>query len=198
MLFLKYAVTAVLAASFTLPLFAQYRGIAPKGPSSTAQASREYMQNLVGNLLQQVKALQDENARLAEEVQRLSREVKNLQDGAGRNSGDLERIRSRCAAESEANRQHIRRLEKLVKDLASAMAKPRNPSATAGERLSRRRIAPGRLSGEFVEHTVEKGHVLYHIAKAYNVTVREIKQANNLKSDSLYVGQKLLIPVKKK
>ena len=66
------------------------------------------------------------------------------------------------------------------------------------KKRSRKRAGQTALSGEFVEHTVEKGHVLYHIAKAYNVTVREIKQANNLKSDSLYVGQKLLIPVKKK
>lgn len=187
----KYALCAVAAFLFVLPLSAQYR-------NTGNQASYQYMQNLVGNLLQQVKALQDENARLADEVQRLSRDVQNLQANSGRSSGDLEKIRSRCAAETEANRQHIRRLEKLVKDLAAAMAQTPSQAAPRKERKARR--APGRYvpAGEFVEHTVEKGHVLYHIAKAYNVTVREIKQANNLKSDSLYVGQKLLIPVKKK
>ena len=75
----KYALCAVAAFLFVLPLSAQYR-------NTGNQASYQYMQNLVGNLLQQVKALQDENARLADEVQRLSRDVQNLQANSGRSS----------------------------------------------------------------------------------------------------------------
>jgi DNA repair exonuclease SbcCD ATPase subunit len=192
----------VLCAAFlpVLSLTAQYRGL-EQNRNSNSQASMQYMQNLVGNLLQQVKSLQDENARLAEEVQSLSRQMQIVQKGAGRRAGELEKLRSSCAAEAEANRQHIKKLEKLVKDLAGAMAKTAyHPDRPGKEKTKRniRRTQFDSTNGEFVEHTVEKGHVLYHIAKAYNVTVREIKNANNLKSDSLYVGQKLLIPVKKK
>lgn len=45
-------------------------------------------------------------------------------------------------------------------------------------------------------HVVKKGDTLYRIAKQYSVTVEEIKRANNLKSERLQLGQKLLIPTK--
>lgn len=44
------------------------------------------------------------------------------------------------------------------------------------------------------EHVVESGHTLSAIAVAYGSTVKAIKQANNLSSDQIYVGQKLFIP----
>jgi murein DD-endopeptidase MepM/ murein hydrolase activator NlpD len=43
-------------------------------------------------------------------------------------------------------------------------------------------------------HTVKKGDNLYQLAKKYNVTVDQIKKANNLKSINLSLGQKLKIP----
>jgi LysM repeat protein len=44
------------------------------------------------------------------------------------------------------------------------------------------------------EHVVEKGQTLSAIAKAYNTTVDAIKKSNNLKNDTVYIGQKLFIP----
>ena len=44
------------------------------------------------------------------------------------------------------------------------------------------------------EHIVEAGHTLSAIAIAYGASVKEIKRANNLSSDNIYVGQKLFIP----
>jgi peptidoglycan endopeptidase LytF len=43
-------------------------------------------------------------------------------------------------------------------------------------------------------YTVKSGDSLWKIARAQNVTVTALKQANNLSSDSLKVGQKLHIP----
>lgn len=45
-------------------------------------------------------------------------------------------------------------------------------------------------------YTVKKGDTLFSISKAYNVSVNDIKKANNLTSDTLSVGQKLIIPSK--
>lgn len=45
-------------------------------------------------------------------------------------------------------------------------------------------------------YTVKKGDSLYSIARKYNITVDEIKKANNLASNLLSVGQVLSIPVK--
>jgi hypothetical protein len=44
-----------------------------------------------------------------------------------------------------------------------------------------------------VVHTVQSGQTLIGIAKAYGVLVVEIKDLNHLTSDTIYVGDKLLI-----
>lgn len=43
-------------------------------------------------------------------------------------------------------------------------------------------------------HTVASGDTLWGVAKRYNTTVSAIQQLNQLRSESLYVGQKLKIP----
>ena len=46
-------------------------------------------------------------------------------------------------------------------------------------------------------YIVKKGDSLYSIASKFNTTVFEIKETNNLKSNSLSIGQKLIIPTSK-
>ncbi|MGC8796367.1 LysM peptidoglycan-binding domain-containing protein [Thermodesulfovibrio sp.] len=45
-------------------------------------------------------------------------------------------------------------------------------------------------------YTVKKGDSIYKIAEKFNVSVNEIKKANNLKSNKLQIGMKLQIPEK--
>jgi LysM repeat protein len=42
--------------------------------------------------------------------------------------------------------------------------------------------------------TIKKGDTLYSIAKKYNISVQELKDFNGLTGNTLYTGQKLLIP----
>ena len=44
-----------------------------------------------------------------------------------------------------------------------------------------------------IEYIVKSGDSLYSIARTYNTTVDNIKQKNNLKSNTLQIGQKLVI-----
>ncbi|GAB5045954.1 C40 family peptidase [Thermodesulfovibrio sp. TK110] len=46
-------------------------------------------------------------------------------------------------------------------------------------------------------YTVKKGDSIYRIAKRFNISVDEIKKANNLKSNKLQIGMQLQIPDKK-
>lgn len=41
---------------------------------------------------------------------------------------------------------------------------------------------------------VKKGDTLYSLSKKYNLTVEELKSFNGLKNNSIYIGQKLLLP----
>ena len=43
-------------------------------------------------------------------------------------------------------------------------------------------------------YIVKKGDTLYSIAKKYNITVNELKDANNLVDNTLQIGQELVIP----
>ncbi|NLU41384.1 MAG: LysM peptidoglycan-binding domain-containing protein [Firmicutes bacterium] len=54
----------------------------------------------------------------------------------------------------------------------------------------------GQNGGQSSVHTVRSGESLYKIAQTYGVSVASLKQANNLKSDDIYPGQKLTIPKK--
>jgi LysM repeat protein len=42
--------------------------------------------------------------------------------------------------------------------------------------------------------TVKKGDTLYSISKKHNLTVQELKDFNGLKNNTIYIGQKLLLP----
>ena len=50
------------------------------------------------------------------------------------------------------------------------------------------------LNGSYINYTVKKGDNLYNIATKYGVTIETIKQANNLTSNLLSIGQILKIP----
>lgn len=47
-----------------------------------------------------------------------------------------------------------------------------------------------------IQHTIKSGEALSIIARKYGVSIKQIKQANNLKSDIIRAGAKLIIPVK--
>lgn len=53
---------------------------------------------------------------------------------------------------------------------------------------------PSKIEEETQLYTVKSGDTLYSIAKENNTTVQDIKNANNLTSDILTIGTKLIIP----
>ena len=113
------------------------------------------------------------------EYSRLMQEMEQLREQARMANSQISQLNSRMQA-LEAKQQRemqdlITRVEKL---LSSAVAS--RPTTTS------------RGSGR--EHVVEPNHTLSAIAAAYGTTVDKIKKANNLTSDTIYVGQKLFIP----
>jgi LysM repeat protein len=81
---------------------------------------------------------------------------------------------------------------------AIATAQPVTPVAPVGlAGTTATPVAPvGLVTTEGATYTVQSGDSLWKIAKNQNSSVSAIKQANNLTSDSLKIGQKLMIPAK--
>jgi len=120
-----------------------------------------------------VESVEMENARLVQEMQQLRSEVRSINNQMAQLGSGMQSLESRRARDKqEVINQVSGRVESLIKKQATA--RPKRPS--------------GR------EHVVESGHTLSAIASAYGTNVKAIKQANNLKSDNIYVGQKLFIP----
>ena len=66
-----------------------------------------------------------------------------------------------------------------------------NNNLTIGQIL---RIPVG-SQNNFINYTVAKGDTLYSIAKKYNTTVKQLKNTNNLTTDTLSIGQILKIAI---
>ncbi|WP_313953785.1 LysM peptidoglycan-binding domain-containing protein [Accumulibacter sp.] len=101
----------------------------------------------------------------------------------------------------------LKQLNKLRSDrvnhgtkLTVATSEPASPPATTTRRVqveiaskseptrSAAKVAPASRS-----HTVRRGETLYSIAQRYDMTVAELKQLNNLRSDQVTSGSKLLV-----
>ena len=146
----------------------QQRQQAAARQNAASRMAEERIHRLQG----QVESIEMENARLAQEMQQLRAEVRSFNSQISQLSGSLQALEAKQARESQ---EVVRRVEGLLKKTVAA--RPSKPSRGAGR-----------------EHVVEAGHTLSAIAAAYGTTVEAIKQANHLKSDNIYVGQKLFIP----
>jgi len=153
-----------------------------------------------------------------QEVQRLSSQFDQLQNGMESLSSRMNRletsassgdVRAEVAAlRSELNvlkrRQESMRNEivaEISKKMADLIAKNRPAPAPdpSGGRASKSRRSGGDSggtgpTGPYFEHTVEPGETLSYIAKECNTTIQKIKQYNNMKNDMLRVGQVIKIP----
>lgn len=69
-------------------------------------------------------------------------------------------------------------------------------ATTAAKPTSAATSAPKPAAATPVIHKVVSGDILGSIAKKYGVSVSELKKVNNLKSENLSLGQKLIIPGK--
>ncbi|WP_222846267.1 LysM peptidoglycan-binding domain-containing protein [Pontiella sulfatireligans] len=136
------------------------------------QAAARHSEERFYRLQGQIESIEMENARLMQELQKLQNEVRSYNGQISQLNASMKSLESKQARETQ---EVINRVEGLLKKTAAA-----RPSA------------PARGAGR--EHVVESGHTLSAIASAYGTSVSAIKKANNLKSDSIYVGQKLFIP----
>ena len=136
----------------------------------------------------QVDVLQSNLGEIASRLARMEN------DNGGKS--EIEALKADVAALKASNAELRNRLnamhDEIVKDLtakiSSMMKNMAPPAAPVAQQVSRS-IGPHR------EYTVQAGDNLSLIATAFKTTVPKIKEMNNLKSDSIRVGQKLKLPL---
>lgn len=88
-----------------------------------------------------------------------------------------------------------KRVEENIKVLLDEITRQESEIYNLKKQISSIEKTPTILKSEKEKYyVVQKGDYLIKIAKKFNTTPEAIKKANNLKKDTIYPGQKLLIP----
>lgn len=187
---------AALAAPF---VFAQTAGTTAPQPAASgataAAATRtassgtrrdivSYVEELAGNTAAQLRTVQDENAELETRLIELERKIAALQESNQKLLNEVAAVKRQSAADADAREAQMKAILNKIDKLAATPP----PAVTVPTPVS--------TEPEYDIYEVQKGATLSVIAKAYEVSVQDIKKANNLKSDMLQIGQKLKIPRK--
>lgn len=212
------ALAAFLAACETTG-YTQRRGPSEDPAITNLRADMRLLEDRLNRVVGDVQALQVNYERLQQQTASLQQHLQAAAAGGGGVSPAVisqldQRISAIDAARKRDNEVIINQvtaeIQKLGGSAAGISRRASSPSPTPAARVpSGKRVAsspgaagaggaPATAAGgeQGYEHLVEKGQYLSTIAKAYGVTIDQIKKANNLKNDTLYVGQKLFIPKK--
>lgn len=184
------------AAAQPQPVSAQAASTGASAATRTASTGTRrdivsYVEELAGNTAAQLRAVQDENAALETRMIELERKMATLQESNQKLLSELASVKSQAAADAAAHEKQMQAILTKIDKLAVTMTSV--PTTVP---------APVSTADDYDIYEVQKGATLSVIAKAYSeafgktVTVQDIKKANNLKSDTLQIGQKLKIPRK--
>lgn len=109
--------------------------------------------------------------------------------------GRLEQLRKALEGEQIARRKD---LESAIGAMATEISKLDRAAAAAAAARNQPPPPPPAYTGSYKEIVVQAGDTLSMIATTVGVPISTLRQLNNLKSDRIFVGQKLKIPVVQK
>lgn len=134
------------------------------------------------------------------EMQRVAQQVdlvQNSQDDLAKRLSSAERTNSALRDEISALRADIDSLRSDLSAARNLVSSLQQDVVTVKSRVESRPVAVPTVGGAYKDYVVQSGDTLYVVAQASGTTVKKIKEANGLKSDTLRVGQTLKIPVEK-
>lgn len=167
---MKTILFALIFLTATLPVFAEDTAV---------------LEEKINKLSAQIEDLQYRQQKTDKAIEFIQADLKELRRNTGSAStDDIKALEAKIAA-VDAARQKDKQV--IVDELSKQLA-----SLGTGVKPSKHTTP----TGDPKEHIVQKGEYLSVIARKYGVTVAELRKANNLGSDDLQVGQKLIIPAK--
>jgi len=174
---LKFAIVLVAFAVTVLPARAQEQTVAQ-------QVS--ILDERISKLRADVDALQFNQQQIQQDIKQVLGQMDEVRRaGPGASANDLQALEARVKA-LDAARETDKKviIDQLAKELAAMSGSHTGKTATPA--------AAAAPSGS--EHVVAAGETLTSIAKSTGASIADLRKANNLTSDSLKVGQKLIIP----
>lgn len=182
-----------------MSLFTACESINPHGSQNNQFASSNQdiieLQNDVARLKQKVTNLQNSNAIAVKNFTTLQNQISYVNEQNQQQNKTIASLRQMLVQERAARQAAMKN---VVKTVADQTARTVNSIAikqrqTAKNRATSTSTAP---AGAYYKHKVGPGETLSAIARAYKVSVKDIKKSNRLKSDVIRVGQTLHIPKK--
>jgi LysM repeat protein len=173
---LKFAMVLAVCAVTVLPAC---------GQEQTVAQQLSILDERISKLRADVDALQFNQQQIQQDIKQVQGQMDEVRHaGPSASANDLQALEARVKA-LDAARETDKKviIDQLAKELA-AMSGSHSGKAAA-------QPAPATTGNE---HIVIAGETLTSVAKSCGVTVADLRKANNLTSDSLKVGQKLVIP----
>jgi LysM repeat protein len=173
---LKFAIVLVACAVNALPARAQEQTVAQQ---------LSILDERLAKLRADVDALQFNQQQIQQDIKQVQGQMDEVRrTGPGASANDLQALEARVKA-LDAARETDKKviIDQLAKELAAMSGSRGGKTAT-----------PAATAATGTEHIVVANETLTSVAKSCGVTIADLKKANNLTSDSLKVGQKLVIP----
>jgi LysM repeat protein len=174
-----------LALLLPIPLLLAASGcvtIVDEAAMARQQSDMEILREDVQRLQEQLKRIDLEQQNLARDMETLRRSARTETGSGASRVDELERRLQALAAARDEDRKAI--IDELSRKMATIVGGQSSPSPARS----------GAATETGYEHVVQQGETLSQIAKAYKVSASAIMKANNLKSSTIRVGQKLFIP----
>jgi LysM repeat protein len=151
------------------------------------------LKNEVALLKRKVNSLQNSNTAISKNLASLQTQINYVNE---QNQQQAKTLNSLNQAIQQEKAQRREAMDKVVETVADQTAKTVN--SIAAQNVPKPAPASGgpAAAGAYYKHKVSAGETLSAIARAYKVSVQDIKGANNMKSDMIRVGQILHIPKK--
>lgn len=186
-----------------------------KPPTELERFKQETAQNIARLRQTNAKALQAQQEmfqKLAGDLQAYGETIRTQNTQIERLQAALEKLQAenqRLSAEIDAQRQELDRRgknlnEALALEAAARLAADKSIAEKLGQELANAIDAiqksvppppkPPEPPAAAKTYTVQKGDTLSAIAKAFNVTVAQLQEINEIEGDVIYVGKTLKLP----
>lgn len=134
---------------------------------------------------------------LAEKFERMQKKLASVEQNQEKLATDLKKVSSTFNQSAEFMKSQTEALHKCEQDISMFKSKLDDLSAISSTLRSLSSTIsnpPPSTSSSTKHYRVQFGDTLEKIAKKHQVSVQALKRANNLSTDTIYVGKELVIP----